>query len=95
MPLYSAYNIPLYSAIPPYASPFSLIPFFLPPPLLPPPFFSRCCLPSSVTSLSAPPPSPRSPVQRASALCFSPPSLVPVPSIRIMIICRKINIILS
>ena len=59
------------------------------------PSFSRCRLPSSVTSLSAPPPSPRSPVQWASALCFPHPSLVPVPSIRIMIICRKINIILS
>ena len=81
MPLYSADNMPLYSADTK--------------PLLPPPSFSRCRLPSSVTSLSAPPPSPRSPVQRASALCFPPPSLVPVPSIRIMIICRKINIILS
>ena len=95
MPLYSADTIPLHSAIPPYTSPSSLIPFFLPPPLLPPPSFPRCRLPSSVTSLSAPPPSPRSPVQRASALCFPPPSLVPVPSIRIMIICRRINIILS
>lgn len=80
MPLYSADNMPLYSADTK--------------PLLPPPSFSRCRLPSSVTSLSAPPSSPRSPVQWASALCFSPPSLVPVPSIRIMIICRKINIIL-
>ena len=95
MPLYSADTIPLHSAIPPYASPFSLIPFFLPPPSFSCPSFSRCRLPSSVTSLSAPPPSPRSPVQWASALCFPPPSLVPVPSIRIMIICRKINIILS
>ena len=95
MPLHSADTIPLHSAIPPYVSPFSLIPFFLPPPLLFPPSFSRCRLPSSVTSLSAPPPSPRSPVQWASALCFSPPSLVPVPSIRIMIICRRINTILS
>ena len=34
MPLYSAGTIPLHSAIPPYASPFSLIPFFLPPSLL-------------------------------------------------------------
>ena len=86
MPLHSAYNIPLHSAIPPYASPFSLIPFFLPPSLLFPLVRHLPVRPSAI---------PLSPVQWASALCFPPPSLVPIPSIRIMIICRRKNIILS
>ena len=65
-------------------------------PFLPPPSFSRCRLPSSVLRHLPVRPSAitLSPVQWASALCFPPPSHVPVPSIRIMIICRKINIIL-
>ena len=96
MPLHSADTIPLHSAIPPYASPFSLISFFLPPPLLLSPSFPPSLLFPLVRHLPVRPSAiPLSPVQRASALCFPPPSLVPVPSIRIMIICRKINIILS
>ena len=110
MPLYSADTIPLHSAIPPYASPFSLIPFFLllpsfsrppspAPPFPAPPSLALLLLPllfPLVRPLPVRPSAiPLSPVQRASALCFPLPSLVPVPSIRIMIICKKIYIILS